>query len=70
MYIAMLKTFNNRIAVEMESLGKAINILNSMMETHKDEMMEALILEEEEYLDNQFPDFDSCKVIASMRIIR
>jgi len=70
MYIALLRTYNNQLAIEVESLGKALHTLNNLMERHKGNVREALILEEEEYLDDQCPDFDSCKVIVSMGIIK
>lgn len=66
----MLILKNNRIAIEMETLGKALNLLNDMMDKHKGNVCEALVLEEEEYLDDQCPDFDSCKVVASMSVIK
>jgi hypothetical protein len=69
MYIAMLKTTDNQIAVERDTLGQALNTLNNLMEG-RENVREALVLEETEYLDDQYPDFSSCKVVASLRVIK
>lgn len=70
MYIALLRTYNNQVAIEVESLGKAVHTLNNLMNHHKGNVKEALILEEEDYLDDQCPDFNSCRVVASMGTIK
>jgi len=69
MFIAMLKTTGNQIAVERDTLGQALNTLHNLMEDRND-VKEALVLEETEYLDDQYPDFSSCKVVASLRVIK
>ena len=65
----MLKTTDNQIAVERDTLGQALNTLHNLMEG-RDNVKEALVLEEVEYLDDQYPDFNSCKVVASLRTFR
>lgn len=69
MYIAMLKTTDNQIAIERDTLGEALNTLHNLMEGRTN-VKEALVLEETEYLDDQCPDFSSCKVVASLRVFR
>lgn len=69
MFIAMLKTTDNQIAIERDTLGQALNTLYNLMDG-RDNVKEALVLEEVEYLDDQYPDFNSCKVIASLRVFR
>lgn len=69
MYIAMLKTTDNQIAIQCDTLSKAINTLNNLMEGKKN-IKEALVLEETKYLNDQLPDFDSCRLVASLSIIK
>jgi hypothetical protein len=70
MYIALLKTRDNQFAIEQDTLGQALNTLRRLMEGREGTIKEALVLEETEYLDDQCPDFSSCKVVASLGIIK
>lgn len=70
MYIALLKTYDNQIAIEHESLGSALQSLHRLMEKNRGNIKEALVLEETEYLDDQCPDFNSCKIIAIMGTVK
>jgi hypothetical protein len=69
MYIAMLKTTDNKIVIEQDSLGQALNTLHRLMED-RNNVTEALVLEETEYLDDQYPDFSTCRLVASLRVIK
>jgi hypothetical protein len=71
MFIGLIKTFDNQIAREVDTFAEAWNFLWRMGEGRKD-IVKAVVLEEtdENYLDDQFPDFDSLKEVASMRLVR
>lgn len=71
MFIGLLKTQDNQIAKEVDTFGEAWDFLWRMGESRKD-IVKAVVLEETEdsYLDDQYPDFDSLKEIASMRLVR
>lgn len=70
MYIGLLKTSDNQIAVEFITIDDAFHFLNNMIEKYKESVKQAVILEELTYLDDQRPDFSSCKEIISLRTIR
>jgi hypothetical protein len=71
MFISLLKVKGNQIAIEHDSFEGACQSLNRMIDDRPPgDVLEALVLEETEYLDDQYPDFDSCKMVASLRILR
>lgn len=70
LYLSLLRTKTNKIVREHDTFNEAWNFLNDMANSSGNNVVEGLVLLEEDYLDNQMPDFDSCKVIASMRIVR
>jgi hypothetical protein len=69
MFIALLKTKHNQVAIEIDDFGEAINTLHNLME-RADDIKKAQILETDEYLDDQCPDFNSCRVIVSMGTLK
>jgi hypothetical protein len=71
MFIGLLKTKDNQVAREHDTFEDALSSLNRRIDEHPPgSIKEALILEETEYLDDQFPDFDSCRLVASLRTCR
>jgi hypothetical protein len=70
MFIALLKTVDNQIAVETDTLSKALGILQSFIDKGDKKITEACVLEEIEELDDQCPDFSSCKLIATLRTMK
>ena len=71
MFIGLLKTRDNQIAREVDTFAEAWNFLWRMGEGRSD-VVRAVVLEEteENYLDDQCPDFDSLKEVAAMRLVR
>lgn len=69
MFIALLKTNSNQIAIEISDFSQALGALHRMMDKVEG-IKKALILETDEYLDDQCPDFDSYKVVVSMGILK
>lgn len=67
LYIGLLKTKSNSIYREFDTFEETWGWLNSYRSPN---IVEGLVLEETEYLDDQMPDFGSCKVIASMRSLQ
>lgn len=71
MFIGLLKLKNNQIAIEHPTIEDAITSLNRQIDSYPPgEIKEALVLAEDEYLDDQCPDFNSCRVVASLRTMR
>lgn len=72
LYISLLKTKTNQVAREHDTFEEAWTFLNELADKVKFDIVEGLILEESDdnYLDDQMPYFNSCKVIASIRTIR
>lgn len=72
MFIGLLKTKNNKVAIEHFTFEEALHSLSRRVdECSPGSVIEALILDDEgEDLDDQMPDFESCKVVASLRILR
>jgi len=69
MFIALLKTDSNQIAIEVDDFGQAVDTLHNMME-NVNNIKKAQILETNIDLDDQCPDFDSCKLVISMGTLR
>lgn len=72
MFIGLLKTKNNKIAIEHSTFEEALRSLNRRIdESPPGHIVEALILDDEgDELDDQMPDFESCKVVASLKVMR
>lgn len=72
MFIGLLRTKNNKIAIEHFTFEEALHSLNRQIEERPPgDIVEALILDDEgDDLDDQCPDFESCKVVASLRVLR
>lgn len=72
MFIGVLRTKNNKIAIEHFTFEEALHSLNRRINDHPPgSITEALILDDEgDDLDDQCPDFSSCKVVASLRTLR
>jgi hypothetical protein len=70
MFIGLLKTKTNQIAIEHDTFESALQSLNRQIDTSTETVTDALILEETEYLDDQMPDFDSCRLVASLKVMR
>ncbi len=71
MYISLFKTRDNQIVREHDTMEEALNVLNKRIdEWPPGSILRADVLEETEYLDDQFPDFDSCRLVASLRTFR
>lgn len=71
MFIGLIKTTTNQIAKETETLEEAWDFLHCNTENCEG-LVRAVVLEETEdsYLDDQYPDFNSLKEVAAMRIVR
>lgn len=71
MFIGLLKTRDNQIARETETFAEAWDFIYRLGEGRRD-IIKAVVLEEteENYLDDQCPDFDSLKEVAAMRLVR
>lgn len=67
LYIGLIKTKSNSVYREFGTFEETWAWLNN---TNEPNTIEALVLEETHYLDDQFPDFDSCRVIASVRSVQ
>jgi hypothetical protein len=72
MFIGLLKTVDNQIAREVDTFAEAWSFLQRNSENCSSRIVKAVVLEETEdnYLDDQFPDFEALKEVASMRVIR
>lgn len=70
MFVALLKTIDNQIAIETDTLSKALGILQSFIDKGDHKITEACVLEEVDELDDQCPDFSSCKLVATLRTVR
>ncbi len=70
MFIGQLKTKDNKVSAEYFTFNEALSGVNNIIDNSKEQIIEALILEGKEYLDSNFPDFESYKLIASVRTIR
>ena len=72
MFIGVLKTKNNKIAIEHFTFEEALQSLNRRIDDRPPgHVVEAVILDDEgEDLDDQCPDFSSCKMVASLRVLR
>lgn len=71
MFIGLIKTRDNRIAREVDTFAEAWKFLHQIGGVRND-IVKAVVLEETEdnYLDDQCPDFDSLKEVAAMRLVR
>lgn len=70
LYLSLLKTRTNKIVREHDTFGEAWTFLNDMANRAGNNVVEGFVLLEEGYLDDQMPDFDNCKVVASIRTVR
>lgn len=72
MFIGLLRTKKNKVCIEHFTFDEALHSLNRQIDSHPPgSVTEALILDDEgEDLDDQCPDFESCKVVASLRTLR
>ena len=72
MFIGLLRTKNNKVCIEHFTFEEALQSLNRRIDDRPPgSIVEALILDDEgEDLDDQCPDFNSCKVVASLRTLR
>lgn len=72
MFIGLLKTKNNKIAIEHFTFEEALQSLNRQIDEYPPgTITEALILDDSgKDLDDQMPDFGSCKVVASLKVMR
>lgn len=72
MFVGLVKTTDNQIAREVDTFDEAWKFLQRTAENCDSRIVKAVVLEEteENYLDDQCPDFDDLKEVASMRIIR
>jgi hypothetical protein len=70
MFISRLKTIDSTISVEHYTFSETIKSLSQRVYSSLSTVLEAIILEETSWLDDQFPDFSTCKLVASLRTIK
>lgn len=71
MFIGLFKTTNNQIAREVDTFDEAWGFLQRTANGCNN-IVKAVVLKEtkDNYLDDQFPDFNSLEEVASMRLVK
>lgn len=71
MFLGVLKTRTFQVYKEVDTFSGAVSLLNNLMKSRDSaSILEALILEETTNSEESHPEFNSYKLIASLRTVK